>query len=140
MFPVVCRGSWPAICRSRRKRRIGQHTSRSGYRRCVERARRKSRTVPGDGTVEGAGDANEEGERTKTHEHLRVDQSESINDDLSLDGLDRIDDDRDGSRVELFEGLEEGRTEGRTSRGEEERKGRSKVSSVDDLVRVKHQG
>ena len=39
------------------------------------------------------------------HEGLWVDQSESINNDLALDRLYRIDDHGDGSRSELFEGL-----------------------------------
>lgn len=39
------------------------------------------------------------------HEGLRVYQSESVDDDFSFDGLDRIDDDGDGAGSELFEGL-----------------------------------
>lgn len=39
------------------------------------------------------------------HEGLWVDQSESVNDDLALDRLYRIDDHGNGSRSELFEGL-----------------------------------
>lgn len=39
------------------------------------------------------------------HEGLRVDQAEGINDDLSLDGLDGIDDDGDGSWGKLLEAL-----------------------------------
>lgn len=39
------------------------------------------------------------------HKVLRIDQAESINDDLSLDGLNGIDDDSDGSRVKLLERL-----------------------------------
>lgn len=33
------------------------------------------------------------------HQELRVDQSERIDDDFALDGLNRVDDDSDGSRV-----------------------------------------
>ena len=39
------------------------------------------------------------------HESLGVDKAESINDDLALDGLDRIDDDGDGAWCELLERL-----------------------------------
>jgi hypothetical protein len=39
------------------------------------------------------------------HQGLRVDEAEGINDDLALDGLDRIDDDGDGAGRKLFEGL-----------------------------------
>lgn len=39
------------------------------------------------------------------HERLWVDESESINDDLALHRLYRVDDHGDGSRSELFEGL-----------------------------------
>lgn len=35
-----------------------------------------------------------------------VDQTEGIDDDLSFDGLDRVDDNGDGSRVERLEGLQ----------------------------------
>jgi hypothetical protein len=36
---------------------------------------------------------------------LRVDQPEGVDDDLAFDGLDRVDDDGDGARVELLKGL-----------------------------------
>lgn len=39
------------------------------------------------------------------HEGLWVDEAESINDDLALDGLNRIDDNGDGARSELLKGL-----------------------------------
>jgi len=39
------------------------------------------------------------------HESLRVDEAEGVDDDLALDGLDRVNDDGDGARCELFEGL-----------------------------------
>lgn len=39
------------------------------------------------------------------HQRLWVDKAESINDDLSLDRLNWINDDSDGSWVELLEGL-----------------------------------
>jgi hypothetical protein len=39
------------------------------------------------------------------HEELWVDESESIDDDLALDGLDGIDDDGNSTRVELLERL-----------------------------------
>jgi len=39
------------------------------------------------------------------HKRLRVDESEGIDDDLSLDGLDRINNDSDSSGCQLFEGL-----------------------------------
>lgn len=39
------------------------------------------------------------------HEGLWVDEAESINDDLSFNGLDRVDHNSDGSGCQLFEGL-----------------------------------
>lgn len=39
------------------------------------------------------------------HQGLGVDQSERVDDDLALDGLDGIDDYRDGAGCELLEGL-----------------------------------
>ena len=39
------------------------------------------------------------------HERLRIDQPESIDDDFALDGLDGVDDNGDGARSELLEGL-----------------------------------
>lgn len=39
------------------------------------------------------------------HERLWVDETEGINDYFSLDGLDRINDDSNGSRCQLFERL-----------------------------------
>lgn len=39
------------------------------------------------------------------HDALRIDRSESVDDYFSLDGLNRIDDYRDRSRIKLFEGL-----------------------------------
>lgn len=39
------------------------------------------------------------------HEGLGVDEAEGVNDDLALDGLDGVDNDGDGARGELFEGL-----------------------------------
>jgi hypothetical protein len=39
------------------------------------------------------------------HERLRVDKSESIDDDLALDRLNGINDDGNGSGCKLFEGL-----------------------------------
>jgi hypothetical protein len=36
---------------------------------------------------------------------LRVDEAESVDDDLALDGLDRVDDYSDGARCELLERL-----------------------------------
>jgi hypothetical protein len=39
------------------------------------------------------------------HESLRVDEAEGVNDDLALDGLDRVNDDGDSAWCELFEGL-----------------------------------
>lgn len=39
------------------------------------------------------------------HEGLRVDEAEGVDDDFALDGLDGVDDDGDGARGELFEGL-----------------------------------
>ena len=39
------------------------------------------------------------------HERLWVDQSESVNDDFALDGLDGIDDYGNSSGSKLFEGL-----------------------------------
>jgi hypothetical protein len=39
------------------------------------------------------------------HDLLRVDGPECINHDLALDGLDRVDDDCDGARIELLERL-----------------------------------
>lgn len=39
------------------------------------------------------------------HEGLWVDEAESVDDDLALDGLDGIDHDGDGTRGELLEGL-----------------------------------
>ena len=39
------------------------------------------------------------------HERLRVDRPESVNNDFSSDGLDRVDDDSDGTWVKLLEGL-----------------------------------
>ena len=39
------------------------------------------------------------------HEKLRVDESEGVNDDLALDGLDGVNDDGDGARVKLLERL-----------------------------------
>lgn len=41
-------------------------------------------------------------DREETYEHLRVDQSEGIDDDLALDRLDRVDDDGHCARVELL--------------------------------------
>lgn len=39
------------------------------------------------------------------HEKLWADETEGVNDDLSLDGLDGINDNCDGSRGQLLEGL-----------------------------------
>jgi hypothetical protein len=39
------------------------------------------------------------------HERLRVYEAESVDDDFAFDGLDGVDDDGDGARGELFEGL-----------------------------------
>jgi hypothetical protein len=39
------------------------------------------------------------------HESLRVDETEGVNDDLALDGLNRVNDDGDSAGCELFEGL-----------------------------------
>lgn len=39
------------------------------------------------------------------HEQLRVDQSEGVNHNLALDGLNRVDDDGHGARVKLLERL-----------------------------------
>lgn len=39
------------------------------------------------------------------HEGLRVDKAEGIDDNLSFDGLYRINNDGNGARSELFEGL-----------------------------------
>ena len=39
------------------------------------------------------------------HERLWVDQAESVNDDFALDGVDGVDDNGDGARSELLEGL-----------------------------------
>ena len=39
------------------------------------------------------------------HERLRVDEAEGVDDDFALDGLDGVDDDGDGARGELLEGL-----------------------------------
>ena len=39
------------------------------------------------------------------HERLRVDEAEGVDDDLALDGLDGVDDDGDGARGQLLEGL-----------------------------------
>ena len=39
------------------------------------------------------------------HECLRVDEAEGVDDDFALDGLDGVDDDGDGARGQLFEGL-----------------------------------
>jgi hypothetical protein len=39
------------------------------------------------------------------HEGLWVDEAESINDDFALNRLDGINNNRDGSRCQLFEGL-----------------------------------
>lgn len=39
------------------------------------------------------------------HEGLRVDEAEGIDDDFAFDGLNGVDDDGDGARRELFEGL-----------------------------------
>jgi len=36
---------------------------------------------------------------------LRVDEAEGVNDDLALDGLDRVNDDGDSAWCELLEGL-----------------------------------
>jgi hypothetical protein len=51
-----------------------------------------------------------------THERLRVDQSEGVDDDLAFDGLDWVDDDGDGARVELLKGLR-GVSQGTASTG-----------------------
>ena len=39
------------------------------------------------------------------HEGLWVDEAEGIDDDFAFDGLDGVDDNGDGARRELFEGL-----------------------------------
>ena len=39
------------------------------------------------------------------HERLWVDQAKRVNDDFALDGLDGIDDNSDGTRVQLLETL-----------------------------------
>ena len=39
------------------------------------------------------------------HQHLRVDEAEGVDDDFALDGLDGVDDDGDGARGQLLEGL-----------------------------------
>ena len=39
------------------------------------------------------------------HERLWIDKSEGINHNLAFHGLDRVNDDGDGSRCKLFEGL-----------------------------------
>ena len=39
------------------------------------------------------------------HERLRVDEAEGVDDDFALDGLDGVDDDGDGARGQLLEGL-----------------------------------
>jgi len=39
------------------------------------------------------------------HEGLRVDEAEGVDDDFAFDGLDGVDDDGDGARGELLEGL-----------------------------------
>lgn len=39
------------------------------------------------------------------HDLLRADGSERVDDDFALDGLDRVNDDGDGARVQLLEGL-----------------------------------
>jgi hypothetical protein len=39
------------------------------------------------------------------HQKLGVDETESIDDDLALDGLDRVNDDGDCTGVQLLEGL-----------------------------------
>jgi len=39
------------------------------------------------------------------HQGLGVDKAEGVDDDLSLDGLNGIDDDGDGAGCKLFEGL-----------------------------------
>lgn len=39
------------------------------------------------------------------HQGLWVDEAESVDDNLTLNGLDRIDDNGDSTRSELFEGL-----------------------------------
>lgn len=39
------------------------------------------------------------------HQKLRVDETESVDDDLALDGLDRVNDDGDCTGVQLLEGL-----------------------------------
>ena len=39
------------------------------------------------------------------HERLWVYEAESVDDDFAFDGLDWVDDDGYGARVELFEGL-----------------------------------
>lgn len=43
------------------------------------------------------------------HDLLRADGPEGVDHDFALDGLYRVDDHRDRSRIELFEGLERGR-------------------------------
>jgi hypothetical protein len=50
----------------------------------------------------------------ETDEHLRVDETESVDDNLPFDRLDGVDNDGDGSRVKLLEGL---RTGGRDDEG-----------------------
>jgi hypothetical protein len=39
------------------------------------------------------------------HESLGIDESESVDDDFALDGLDGVDDDGDGAWGQLLEGL-----------------------------------
>lgn len=40
--------------------------------------------------------------------HVRIDKTEGVDDDFSLDGLDRVDDDCDRPRVQRLEGLDFG--------------------------------
>jgi len=74
--------------------------------------------------------------KKQTHEHLRVDQTESVDDDLSLDGLDRIDNDGNGSRVELFERLEEEDAR-KKKRGREERESAQILDSGEAKLQTK---
>lgn len=51
------------------------------------------------------------------HDRMRVDRSEGVDDDFATDGLDWVDDDGDGTGVQLFKGLCERRGGEIESRG-----------------------